>query len=75
MVKHCFFRADTDSVTDGLRIEVFTQEGNWRLYDAITASANELESYIISGNFPLVRIGYEPSADGASITDAEIHLQ
>lgn len=73
--KTLLFRADTDSVTDGLRIEVFTQEGNWRLYDAITASANELESYIISGNFPLVRIGYEPSADGASITDAEIHLQ
>jgi len=73
--KTLLFRADTDSVSGGLRIEVLTQEGNWRLYDSITASANELESYIISGNFPLARIGYEPSADGASITDAEIHLQ
>jgi len=73
--KTILFRADTDSVTDGLRIEVLTQEGNWRLYDSVTTSANELESYIISGNFPLARIGYEPSADGASITDAEMHLQ
>jgi len=73
--KTLLFRADTDSVADGLRIEVFTQEGNWRLYDSVTTSANDLEYYGISANFPLVRIGYEPSADGASITDAEIHLQ
>jgi len=73
--KTLLFRADTDSVTDGLRIEVLTQEGNWRLYDAITASANSLESYVITGDFPLVRIGYEPSADGASITDAELTMR
>jgi len=69
------FRADTDSVANGLQIEVYTQSGNWRIYDSITTSANELESYIITGDFPLVRIGYEPSADGASITDAEVHLR
>jgi len=73
--KTLFFRADTDSVTDGLAVEVLTQEGNWRTYDTITASANSLESYIISGDFPLVRIGYEPSADGASITDAELTVR
>jgi len=73
--KTLLFRADTDSVTDGLRIEVYTQEGNWRLYDSVTTSANSLESYVISGDFPLARIGYEPSADGASITDAEAHLR
>jgi len=72
--KTLLFRADTDSVTDGLQIEVYTQAGNWRVYDTVTASANSLESYIITGDFPLVRIGYEPSADGASITDAEVTM-
>jgi len=70
-----FFRADTDSVSGGLRIEVLTQEENWRLYDSVTSSANSLETYTITGEFPLVRIGYEPSANGASITDAEMHLR
>jgi len=73
--KTLLFRADTDSVTDGLQIEVYTQEENWRLYDSVTTSANSLESYVLTGNFPLARIGYEPSADGASITDAEAHLR
>jgi len=73
--KTLLFRADTDSVTDGLQIEVYTQEGNWRVYDSVTTSANSLESYVLTGNFPLARIGYEPSADGASITDAEAHLR
>jgi len=72
--KTLLFRADTDSVTDGLRIETYTYAGNWRLYDSVTTSANTLESYTITGNFPLMRIGYEPSADGASITDAEVQL-
>jgi len=73
--KTLLFRADTDSVTDGLQVEVLTQEGNWRVYDTITASADSLESYIITGDFPLVRIGYEPSADDASITDAEVTMR
>jgi len=73
--KTLLFRADTDSVANGLRIEVLTQEGNWRLYDSLTYSANELEYFGITADFPLVRIGYEPSGDGASITDAELHLQ
>jgi len=72
--KTLLFQADTDSASDGLTIEVLTQEGNWRTYDSLTYSGNSLESYTISGNFPLVRIGYEPSADGASVTDAEAHL-
>jgi len=73
--KTLLFRADTGSTTNGLRIEVLTQEGNWRVYDSLTYSAGDLEYYGISADFPLVRIGYEPSADGASITDAELHLQ
>jgi len=73
--KTLLFRADTDSASDGLRVEVLTQEGNWRLYDSLTYSAGDLEYYGISADLPLVRIGYEPASDGASITDAEVQLQ
>jgi len=69
--KAFLFRADTDSVTDGLAVEVFTQEGNWRTYLTRTYSANSLESIEPAGEFPLMRLAYEPAADGASITDAE----
>jgi len=72
--KTLLFQADTDSASAGLTIEVLTQEGNWRTYDSLTYSGGSLESYTISGNFPLARIGYEPSVDGASVTDAEVHL-
>jgi len=70
--KAFLFRADTDSTTDGLAVEVLTQEGNWRTYLTRTYSANTLESIEPTGEFPLMRLAYEPSADGASITDAEV---
>jgi len=73
--KTLLFRADTDSVTDGLGVEVLTQEGNWRTYLTRTYSANTLESIVPTGEFPLMRLAYEPSADGASITDAEVSLE
>jgi len=73
--KTLLFRADTDSVSGGLQIEVYTAERNWRVYDSVTYSAGNLRQYTPTGNFPLMRIGYEPSADGASITDAEVSLQ
>jgi len=69
--KAFLFRADTDSVADGLAVEVLTQEGNWRTYLTRTYSANTLESIEPTGEFPLMRLAYEPSVDGASITDAE----
>jgi len=69
--KAFLFRADTDSVADGLAVEVYTTAGNWRTYLTRTYSANELESIEPTGEFPLMRLAYEPSADGASITDAE----
>jgi len=72
--KSIYFRADTDSATDGLAVEALTQEGNWRTYETRTLSANSLEVFNLAGEMPLVRIGYEPSADGASITDAEAAL-
>jgi len=34
--KTLLFRADTDSVTDGLTVEMLTQEGNWRTYETRT---------------------------------------
>jgi len=65
------FRADTDSVTDGLVVEEYTQEGNWRTYETRTYTAGDLEVITPAGEAVLMRIGYEPSGDGASITDAE----
>jgi len=73
--KAFLFRADTDSVADGLGVEVLTQEGNWRTYLTRTYSANTLESIEPAGEFPLMRLAYEPSADGASITDAEVTMR
>jgi len=73
--KTFLFRADTDSTTDGLVLEVLTQEGNWRTYETRTYSANTLEVITPAGEAVLARIGYEPSADGASITDAEAVLR
>jgi len=69
------FRADTDSVADGLTIEILTQEGNWRTYRAYDYTGGTLHDFTLAGSAPLMRIGYEPSADGASITDAEVSIK
>jgi len=69
------FRADTDSATDGLVVEEYTQEGNWRTYETRTYTANNFEVITPAAEAVLMRIGYEPSADGASITDAEAVLR
>lgn len=68
-------RADTASVADGLITQVLTQNGNWRTIDTYDLGANEFYYLDINVDFPLLRIGYEPSADGASITDAEVNLR
>jgi len=69
------FRADTDSVADGLVVEEYTQEGNWRTYETRTYTANDFEVITPVAEAVLMRIGYEPSANGASITDAEAVLR
>jgi len=69
------FRADTASVTDGLRVEALTQEGNWRALETYDLAANDLWYADVNAEVPLIRIGYEPSADGASITDAEVSVR
>jgi len=69
-----YFRADTASTTDGLAVEIYTQNGNWRTYATRTLAANELEVINLTGRTPLLRVAYEPSATGASITDAEVTM-
>jgi len=69
------FRADTDSVAGGFRVEVLTQEGNWRAIETYDYTAGDSWYANITAEYPLVRIGYEPSADGASITDAELSMR
>lgn len=68
------FRADTDSTTDGLYVEVYTEQGNWRTYgpSVETYSAGDLYNFILTGNVGLARLTYEPAASGASVTDAEV---
>ena len=61
-------------MTDGLTVEMLTQEESWRTYATRSPTANDLEVINLAGRMPLVRIGYEPSADGASITDAEVTM-
>jgi len=68
-------RADTASVVNGLTTEVLTQEGNWRPIDTYDLGANEFYYLDVNAEFPLMRVGYEPSANGASITDAEVTLR
>jgi len=68
-------RADTASVADGLVTEVYTTADNWRTIDTYTLGANEFYYLDINVDFPLLRIGYEPSADGASITDAQVAVR
>lgn len=65
------FRADTDSTADGLAVEELTQEGNWRTWTTRTYAANDYEIINPSGQAVLMRLAYEPAANGASITDAE----
>jgi len=69
------FRADTATATGSpLVTEVYTQDLNWRAIDSYDLGANEFYYLDVNVDFPLLRVGYEPSADGASITDAEVNL-
>jgi len=68
-------RADTASVADGLKTQVLTAEGNWRTIDTYTLGANEFYYLDVNVDFPLLRVRYEPSGDGASITDAEVSVR
>jgi len=56
-------------------IEELTEEGNWRPVVTRTYStANEYETITPTHEAVFMRLSYEPSADGASITDAEAVL-
>jgi len=68
------FRADTDSMTDGLRIGWYDQEGHMLYLVKKTYDAGEDYVEKITGDHPMMRLGYEPASDGASITYAEVVL-
>jgi len=69
------FRADTATASGSpLETQVYTQDGSWRTIDSYDLGVDEFYHLDIDVDFPLVRVGYEPSADGASITDAEVNL-
>jgi len=58
--------------TGTLLIEIMTLSGNWRTYDAKTVAADELLSYVITGNAVLARVTFTPDAYPATINDAEV---
>jgi len=68
------FRADT-AATGGLTVEVYTQDGNWRVIETYDYSAGDAKYISVGAEFPLMRIGYNPDADGASITDAQVSMR
>jgi len=67
--KTILFQADTDSTTDGFKVEVYTLAGHWRTYDQMTTTAGELETYILSSQALAIRVRYDPASTGATIND------
>lgn len=63
------FQADTDGTVD---IEIYTINGNWRTYDSVDYTANNLLSYVMTGKATFTRIVYTPSSYSATINDAEV---
>jgi hypothetical protein len=57
-----------------LLIEILTLSGNWRTYDSMSASANILLSYSITGEAILARVTFTPSTYPATISEAECVL-
>ena len=72
--KTILFRADRDSTTGGLVIEVLTQTGNWRTYDAVTYIANTDWFYSIAGEAVLARLKYTPASYPATVAEGEVIL-
>jgi len=66
--KTILFMADTDSTSDGFKIDVYTHAGYWRNYDQITTSAYDLTAYNLTAQVLAVRVRYDPASTGAKIT-------
>lgn len=69
--EYIHFQAD-NYATDGLIVQHLTQEGNWRTILSKTPTGDAYVVYDIGGPRYLGRVGYQPSADGASIDEAEV---
>lgn len=69
------FQADTDSITDGVKLQVLTATGNWRNIKVWTYSADDKLTYDMLANHLLGRWKYVPSASGASIREAQVNLR
>jgi hypothetical protein len=72
--KTIVFRANTSSSTNGWVIEILTRARNWRVYDAITYSANTDLVYNIAGNAVLARVKYTPATYPAVVNEGEVIL-
>jgi len=73
--KTIYFRADQNSTTNGLVLEVLTQTGNWRTYDADTYTADSLWVYTVAGEAVLARLSYTPASYPATISEGEVVLR
>jgi len=73
--KTLYFRADTNSASDGLVIETLSEAGNWRTYDAVTYTANDDWFYSIAGELKIIRLAYTPSSYPATVNEAEVVLR
>jgi hypothetical protein len=52
-----------------LEIQVFTLSGNWRTYDTISAPANTLTAYVMTGDALVARVVFTPSTYPAKILE------
>ena len=73
------FRADQAGDID---IEILTEAGNWRIYspDATghtegTYTANELWSFVMTGDLVLARLTFTPDAYPCTVSDAEVVMR
>jgi len=73
--KTIYFHADTDSTTDGLKVEVMVETGTWRAYDTLTYTAGDFVKFTPTAELPLARIVYDPASTGATINTAEAVLR
>ncbi|MEM2187488.1 MAG: hypothetical protein QXT37_10965 [Thermofilaceae archaeon] len=72
--KTIYFMADRGSAEGGLVLEVYTQSGNWRVYDAVTYAAGKLLVYPIAGEAVLARLSYTPASYPATVLEGEVVL-
>lgn len=70
--KTLYFQANKDSTPNGLVVEVLTQSGNWRTYDAETYSADKFWTYKADADALLMRLSYTPSSYPASVSEGEV---